>query len=324
MSALCSLTLKAPDGRHLRAGVWDVPEGTSARAVCVLLEGITEFLEKYGEVASELNARGFAVASLDWRSQGASERERRVYGNRKAHVGNFEDYDIDLSILINQVVSPMRLPVFALAHSMGAHILLRYLHAHQRRFVCATLTAPMLDVYTTGYAPWQMELALFLLNFRKPSGRFLPGLEERDQMTLPFEKNLLTSDPARYARMQEMMRAQPFLRTNGPTFGWLGAATASMRRMRRPGFAEQIATPLLVVGAGADQIVRTDAEKAFAQRLPNARYVEIPEARHEILMERDEIRARFWREFDAFTEEHLAKGNAPVFGFTAGIAARSE
>ena len=46
-----------------------------------------------------------------------------------------------------------------------------------------------------------------------------------------------------------------------------------------------------------------DLEKeltAFAKRLPHARYVEFEDAEHEILMERDDIRARFWREFDAF------------------------
>ena len=34
--------------------------------------------------------------------------------------------------------------------------------------------------------------------------------------------------------------------------------------------------------------------------LPRGRYVEIPEAEHEILMENDSIRAKFWSEFDRF------------------------
>jgi lysophospholipase len=39
------------------------------------------------------------------------------------------------------------------------------------------------------------------------------------------------------------------------------------------------------------------------KHLPKARYVEIEEAEHEILMETDTIRARFWAEFDAFIEQ---------------------
>jgi lysophospholipase len=209
----------------------------------------------------------------------------------------------------------MGLPAIALAHSMGAHILLRYLHEHQRRFVCAALTAPMLDVHLSEQARWKVDLALLLLNFRAPSGRFLPGMEDRDQMTWPFEANLMTSDPGRYKRMQELMREQPFLRTNGPTYGWLGAAMKSMRRMRRPGYAEKIQTPLLIAGAGKDRIVHVEAVREFARRIPNARYVELADAQHEILMEKNTIRSRFWAEFDVFTDEQLAKGVAPVFGF---------
>ena len=48
-----------------------------------------------------------------------------------------------------------------------------------------------------------------------------------------------------------------------------------------------VTTPLLVVGAGKDRICMTAAAKAFAARAPHADYVEIPEAEHEILMERN-------------------------------------
>ena len=73
-----------------------------------------------------------------------------------------------------------------------------------------------------------------------------------------------------------------------------------MKEEMSPGYAEKIATPVLVVGAGRDRICITPAAKAFAQAAPNANYVEIPDAGHEILMERNAIRARFWEAFDAF------------------------
>ena len=78
-----------------------------------------------------------------------------------------------------------------------------------------------------------------------------------------------------------------------------------MRRMRRKSFAEEITTPLLVFGAGRDRVVRTEAIREFVTHLPHARYVEIEDAEHEILMEKDSIRARFWVEFDAFVNERL-------------------
>jgi lysophospholipase len=124
---------------------------------------------------------------------------------------------------------------------------------------------------------------------------------------LPFEDNRVTSDRVRYARVQTVLRHHPELRLCGPTFGWLEAAFRSMDRMREPGYAEAISTPLLIFGAGRDQIVDTEAIRAFVKRLPNARYVELADAEHEILMENDVIRARFWKAFDVFVSDNLAR-----------------
>jgi lysophospholipase len=304
-----ALTVMTPDKRHLRAGIWDLQDSTSARAICVVLNGHTEFLEKYQEVAEELGARGFQVVSLDWRGQGASER--LGYGNRAGHVGNFEEYIFDLASLMLQAVEPIQrarstpLPVIALAHSMGAHILLRYLHDHKRRFACAVAMAPMLEVHTGKYSPMLTRLISALFNVRKPSTRFVFGVEDRDPLELKFEENAVTSDRARFERTQALLKTQPFLRIFGPTFGWLGAALDSMQRLKRKSFAEEILTPLLVFGAGRDRVVRVEAIRAFVKNLPDAHYVEIEESGHEILMENDTIRARFWAEFDAFVNARL-------------------
>jgi lysophospholipase len=299
--------LQAPDGIPLRACVWPLPEGVSRRGVCVLLNGLTEFIEKYQEVADELGTRGFVVVSLDWRGQGASER--LAQGNRRVHVGNFDAYDLDLTTLMRDVVRPLEAeggPLIALAHSMGAHILLRHLHDNRRRFACAVMIAPMLDIDTRPYPPWTTRVITAFFNLRRPSKRFVFGVSDRDPLTLPFEKNMVTGDRGRYERAQAILRARPYLRVFGPTFGWLGAAFRSIRRVKRRGFPEDIATPLLIVGAGADRVVHTPAERAYAERLVKARYVEIADSEHEILMERDAVRARFWAEFDAFVAQYAS------------------
>jgi lysophospholipase len=302
-----------PDQRQLRAGVWDLPATVPPRGICVLLNGMTEFLEKYEEVARELGARGFVVASLDWRSQGASER--RWASNRASHVGSFEEYDTDLGALLLQAVEPLqpkeRLPVIALAHSMGAHILLRFLHESPRRFACAALVAPMLEVETGRYSPRLTQSVATVLSLRAASTRLVFGSEERDPLETPFEQNVVTSDRGRFERTRSLLKAQPFLRIFGPTFGWLNAAFRSMRRIRRRGFAEAITTPLLVVGAGADRVVKTQAIRDYVKRLKNARYVEIDGTEHEILMEQDSIRDRFWTEFDAFIDAQRTSSLQP-------------
>ncbi len=303
--------LQAPDGLGLRAGKWDVPEGTTPRAVCVLLQGFTEFLEKYDEVADELNSRGFVVVSVDWRSQGASERGARDI--RIGHVGNFAEYELDLAVLFQKLAAPLDLPVIALAHSMGAHVLIRDLHENKRRFLCAALIAPMLDIDLEQRPRWLVNLLCLILNLRGGSKRPLPKTDERDPLTLSFEENRVTSDPKRYEYAQAKLKEQAFLRTNGPSFGWLGAALNSMRHVYRKGFADEITTPLIVFGAGKDRVVKTETIREFAMWLPHAEYVELKDSEHEILMEKNSIRERFWRAFDNFVEKQLSGNQSGFF-----------
>jgi lysophospholipase len=313
-------TLIAPDKRQLRAGFRDLPEGQEPRGICLLLQGLTEYLEKYEETADELVARGFLVVSMDWRSQGASERVRS--GNRAGHVRSFDEYDSDMAAATIQVEAMQKeraekglaaLPVIALAHSMGAHILLRFMHEHPRRFAAAVMTAPLLGVQTGKYSLDYTRWLTFLLNLRQPSSRLIYTVEDRDPLTLPFEGNLVTSDRGRYERNRAFLKAQPFLRIYGPTFGWLGAAFQSMDRMSRSDYAQSINTPLLIFGAERDRLVTNQATRDFVKRLPNATYIEIEDAEHEILMEKDSIRARFWSEFDAFVNARLSEP-ARAFG----------
>ena len=103
------------------------------------------------------------------------------------------------------------------------------------------------------------------------------------------------------------LRENPDLRLAGATWGWLAAAIASMSWLR--GRAEKITTPLLIVGAGKDRICLTPQAKAFAARAPHADYVEIEEAGHEILMEKNVYRVKFWAAFDGFVSGQ--KNTAP-------------
>jgi lysophospholipase len=313
-------TLIAPDKRQLRAGLRDLPEGIEPRGICLVLQGLTEYLEKYEETADELVARGFLVVTLDWRSQGASERQRSE--NRAGHVRSFDEYDSDMAAAVIQVEAIQKersekglapLPVIVLAHSMGAHILLRFLHEHPRRFAGAVMTAPMFGVQTQKYSPQYTRWMTLLLNLRQPSSRLIFTVEDRDPLHVPFEENLVTSDRDRYERNRAYLQAQRFLRIFGPTFGWLGAAYQSMDRMARSGFAEGITTPLLLISAGRDRLVINQATRDFVKRLPNATHVEIEDAEHEILQEKDTIRARFWSEFDAFINARLSEP-ARAFG----------
>jgi lysophospholipase len=300
LSALESFQPKffqAKDGIRLRAGVFTaVPE---ARGVCVLLHGQTEFIEKYAEVIGELNARGFTVATFDWRGQGASARA--LSDPLKSYVKDFAQFDDDLQSFLDRIVKPIGdAPPFALAHSMGAHILLRMLHDRPHSFRAAVLTAPMLAVSARGYPGWLARVVTSLYSGFGRGGEFAWGMAARDPFLVDFDGQLVTSDRARFAHTQNFLKHHPDLRLAGPTWGWLEAAYRSMARVNAPGFAEAIPMPVLVCGAGKDRIVLTEAERRFAARLPRGEYLEFSDSEHEILMENDSIRMRFWSAFDAF------------------------
>jgi len=292
-------------GASLRAARFPAAPDVAYRGVCVLLNGQTEFIEKYFEVIDELRGRGFQVATLDWRGQGGSTR--MTQDSRKSFVGDFSEYDEDLDTLLNWIVTPMLTPgekPVALAHSMGAHNLLRLLTRRPSSFAWAVLNAPMIAISFRGQREFLVRAVTGYQTWRGKHSDWVWGMEARDPHKVTFSGQLVTSDPQRFERTQMLLREHPDLRQAGATWGWLAAALRSMDWLRER--AETITTPLLVVGAGKDRICQTPQIRAFAQRLPQGEYVEIKQAEHEILMERNAIRAEFWVAFDAFLKEHRA------------------
>lgn len=283
----------------------------AAKGVCLILNGQTEFIEKYFEVIDEWRGRGFSVVTFDWRGQGSSDR--LLPDPRKAHIDDFAAYDQDLDAVIREIVKPMTAegtystkPV-ALAHSMGGNILLRRLHNVPDEFAAAILSAPMLGIQPRGVPWWLVERIASAINRNGPSTDFVWGMAKRDQLKLPFALQIVTSDPKRYARSQAILKAHPDLRLNGPTWGWLDAALRAIALTREPGYAEAIKTQALMIAAGHDRVCDSGATRAFAARMPNAAFVEIKNAEHEIMMERDPLRAQWWSAVDAFL-----KKNAPA------------
>jgi lysophospholipase len=304
LEALAVRFITSRDGTRLRVAVWNQAADIPRRGVCVILDGQTEFLEKYVEVADELRRRGFAVAALDWRGQGGSARA--LPDPLKAHISDFSEYDDDLTAFLEQVVAPLTdRPPLALAHSMGGNILIRALHDRPALFAAAVMTAPMLRADARGFPDWLVQLICRMQNRFGRANDFVWGMEARDPLHMAFEDNRVTSDRARFARAQAALTGREDIRLAGPTWGWLAAAYRAMARIMAPGFAAAIQTPVLIVGAGRDRIVQTSATREFARRLPHGTYLEIAEAEHEILMESDAIRAQFWAAFDAFVQKNF-------------------
>lgn len=291
--------LDVGEGSLIRHAYWttDNPKGS-----ILLLPGFSEFIEKYVEVADDLTERGYAVHCVDWRSQGLSSRS--VADRHKVHIESFDQYLSDLHRLVQVIIrADAPKPVYIVAHSMGGHIALRYLHDHPYAVSGAILSAPMVEI---NFTPAMKVLANLLTRVMPLIGMnddYVVGSKRYGPHRQVFEGNRLTSDEYRFAAAHAEIAANPDLAIGGATYGWLSAAMRSCRILNGAGFPEAIKSPIWIVGADADSVVSTAAQERFAARAPNASFHRIEDSRHEILMERDEIRGQFFDLFEQVASE---------------------
>ncbi|MGD9867545.1 MAG: alpha/beta fold hydrolase [Hyphomicrobiales bacterium] len=288
----------ARDGIRLRFARWAASAGGRAGTVC-LLQGRTEFIEKYFETVMDLRRRGFAVAALDWRGQGGSQRLLR--NPRKGHVDDFADYEKDLSAFMTDIVLPdCPPPYFALAHSMGGTVMLRAARARDCWFDRVVLCAPMVGLTGIAVPPGTLAAITTAASYLGLGEMSVPGAKAHAMSQIPFEGNVLTGDAARFTRNQDILKAAPELVIEGPTMGWLRAALASMKLIASPDYPQSVQVPALMFAAGGDRVVSSRAIERLAVQLKTGNQIVLRGSEHEILQERDDIRSQFWAAFDAF------------------------
>jgi lysophospholipase len=289
-------TLKTKDGVSLRFTRWHPPPGR--KGTVVIFQGRAEFIEKYFETVRELRSRGFAVAIIDWRGQGMSERA--LSDPRKGHVGDFSEYELDMDVFINEIVLPdCPPPLFAIAHSMGAGVMLNLACKGVRWFDRVVLSAPMIELAGMRGSALS-KLGAKAMRFSGMGSSYVPGGSSAPAASGPFIGNPATSDPVRHARTKAILEAEPALGIGSPTVSWLNAAYRAIDDYAHPNFTQKIRQPLMLIAAGRDEVVSTAAIEDFAVRLRAGSHLIVAGAKHELMMEQDRYRVQFWAAFDAF------------------------
>ncbi|MBW2288635.1 MAG: alpha/beta hydrolase [Deltaproteobacteria bacterium] len=287
--------ITAADGTVLRVARW-LPSG-GTRGTVVILNGRTEFVEKYFEVIGDLLRRHYAVATLDWRGQGLSDRPLR--NRHKGHVRDFGLYVSDLRRMFTHFVEPTcPRPYRALSHSLGGCIALHYLALHPDSFASAIFSAPMWGIGRGVGISAPLRTLVGLLDGLGLGGRYLPGRRDYGDSDRAFAGNPFTRDAERFARFVAQVDAEPRLALGGPTIHWAREAMRAIAAIHAPGFAERVEIPIRVCTARDDSVVSIAAQSAVASRLANASQHVFEGARHELLMERDSIRNRFYTLFE--------------------------
>ncbi|UJW87556.1 alpha/beta fold hydrolase [Devosia sp. SL43] len=295
---------RTSDNVQLRYALWPKSEGAHRGTIC-LVQGRTEFIEKYFETIADFRRRGFAVATFDWRGQGGSDR---LIGNRKlGYVDRFEDYWTDLKSFHGEILLPECPPPFYLVgHSMGG---LASLYAgindrlmFDRIFLSAPMVALDRQPLSMGGMAKVCETLSFLGLGRMPVSR----AADKPASEATFPGNPLTGDLIRYLRAVDVIKARPDLEIGAPTVRWAASAMGAMAEAGRDSFPGQIRIPLLMLAAARDEVVSTAAIEQLGLRMRTGRHVVIAGARHELFMETDVIRGQVFAAFDAFITEQSA------------------
>jgi lysophospholipase len=286
--------LKTADNVVLRG----MKAGEGKRGTILLLNGRTDYIERYFETIRDLNKRGFCVATFDWRGQGGSQRLLR--DRLRGHITNFKYFDEDLRTAMEQLVrAHCPGPYYALAHSTGGHILLRNILS-ETWFSKAIVTAPLMELNYGGWPRWLARMIAYVMVQAGLSWLILPGMKKEPLMTGPFVENPLTTEPSRWERDAGTLRRWPDLALGGPTFGWLNATMDSIKLLRDGSFPKGPKCPVLMVLAGRERVVDNSVAQQFARRVPGISLVHIQDSLHEILMERDVIRQEFLAGLDNY------------------------
>ncbi len=292
--------LKASDGLRIRVAHWPGSCGTGKGTV-LLFPGRTEYVEKYGRAAHEINARGYGFLSIDWRGQGLADRMAR--DPMLGHVRRFADYQMDVRAMLALAEGlDLPKPWFLVAHSMGGCIGLRAL-SEGLPVNAVVFSAPMWGI---GMATYLRPVAWTLsqtASWVRTDKIFAPGTKRNSYLDLaPFDDNMLTSDAEMYAYMQKQVLHEPRFGLGGPSLRWLNEALHETLRLRR---LPPPATPALTQLGSDETVVDTRAVHSVMQRWPNGRLEMVQSARHEIMMEKPAIRTAF---FDAADRHFQACG----------------
>lgn len=285
-------------GHRLHYGYLITP---GAKGTVVLLPGLSEFTQKYFETVRDLQARGLSVFMMDWCGQGHSSR--RLANPHKQHSKGFHEDADDLTVFINTIVKPhANRPLILLAHSMGANMGMRYVIKHPETFDAIAVTTPLLGIAALRVLPYW--LAKILLFFLTPFLKFYVtgGTDWREEVR-DDEHNVFSSDPVRKQIHATWFKYDPKLQVGSPTFGWIKAALESCHILKTHDYTA-FKTPILIASAGDETIVDNQAISDWAKQIPHADFLEIPGAKHEILMESDAMRGQFWDAFDKFLAEN--------------------
>ena len=270
--------LACPDGVRLYARAF---EAENPRAVLCIAHGLGEHGDRYQHFAEVMNRSGITVYVHDHRGHG-----RNVTKNSQRGIARMRDLERDMVTMIELAAKETGLPVFQFGHSLGGLIGL---------FTTLNAKPPVAGAIIT--SPW-----LRLVN-PPPKALFdvvgaLAGALNPISIKNGIPASALSHDPAVCAAYD----VDP-LNHDRIGLGLAGDANrAAQWVLDNP---QQLKVPLLLCHGAQDPICSVEGSRTFAANAAGVRYVEFPNAYHEIHNEPEDCERLFETELQ-FINDVLA------------------
>ena len=251
-----------------------------AKASVVIVHGLSEFTKKYYELAYYFLNLGYNVFLYDQRCHGLSERlTERV---DLIHVDRFDDYVKDLEIYIDTIVAKNKgsNPLYIFSHSMGGTVTAMYLKKHTDKVEKAVLSAPLFEPQI-GNIP--VRLARLTLAMKHLLCGKKSVFQERRFDPDGAMKRSTDTDRDRFMYNLNMRCSEPKYQSTPMTTRWVYNSLRLVPDFKKHRIAESITTPLLLISAQNDTVVRNDRQTAFAEKCAACRMLTIESATHSLM-----------------------------------------
>lgn len=256
---------------------------SAERKLLILVNGRAENMMKWAEPAYDFYHQGYDVLLFDHRGQGYSER--LLKDGEKGYIDEFRFYADDMAKIIENITALFSYTAQHLvAHSMGALIATYYLANYAHKIDRAVLSSPFYGVPLRH--PVRDELIIALMNLVGQGERYVFG--KGPYKPADLDHNELSTSQARIAWMNQVNQTHPHLHLGGPTFRWVHLGLNAIKRL--PSVIPRIEIPVLILQAENEKIVENKNLAKLTALFPKAQREIVPNAKHEILFERDDTR----------------------------------
>ncbi len=252
----------------------------NSKASVVIVHGLSEFTKKFYEITYYFLNQGYNVFLYDQRCHGLSGRlASRI---ELIHVDSFKDYVCDLSVFIDKIVLPSEnKPLYIYSHSMGGAVTAMYLAENSEKIKKAVLSAPLIE-------PFVGKISLPIARFGIGLGLILCGKKAKSRTSGEFnpERARLRSKEAsknRFLHNLNMRCENQNYQSTPMTYGWVYNSLIIEKEFLKRRTVKNIKTPILLLCAEKDTVVKADAQKRFSENCKNCTLVVIKNTDHSML-----------------------------------------